>query len=54
MVDSAKLRQLRDKERFKSWSHLLLEQAVLAEGGALEDPAGFVQRVNDLIISVAE
>ncbi|TVQ73840.1 MAG: molecular chaperone HtpG [Chromatiaceae bacterium] len=38
-----------DEERFKDWSSLLLDQAVLAEGGQLEDPAGFVKRLNTLI-----
>jgi molecular chaperone HtpG len=36
-------------EEFKDWASLLFEQAVLAEGGQLEDPAGFVQRVNRLM-----
>ena len=36
-------------EEFKDWAELLFEQAVLAEGGQLEDPAGFVQRVNRLM-----
>lgn len=34
---------------FESWALLLLEQAVLAEGGQLEDPAGFVKRMNRLL-----
>ena len=37
-------------EEFKDWASLLYEQAVLAEGGQLEDPAGFVQRVNRLML----
>lgn len=37
-------------EAFKDWATLLFEQAVLAEGGQLEDPAGFVQRVNRLML----
>ena len=37
-------------EEFKDWAKLLFEQAVLAEGGQLEDPAGFVQRVNRLML----
>ncbi len=37
-------------EDFKDWAELLFEQAVLAEGGQLEDPAGFVQRVNRLML----
>jgi molecular chaperone HtpG len=38
-------------EDFKDWATLLYEQAVLAEGGQLEDPAGFVQRVNRLMLN---
>ena len=37
-------------EVFKDWAELLFEQAVLSEGGQLEDPAGFVQRVNRLML----
>lgn len=36
-------------EEFKDWATLLYEQAVLAEGGQLEDPASFVQRMNRLL-----
>jgi molecular chaperone HtpG len=32
------------------WAALLLEQAVLAEGGQLDDPAAFVRRVNALLL----
>ena len=35
------------------WSNLLFEQALLAEGGQLEEPAAFVQRVNRLLLDVA-
>jgi len=38
-------------EDFKDWASMLFEQAVLAEGGQLEDPAGFVQRVNRLMFN---
>jgi len=41
------------EEEFKDWAELLFEQAVLAEGGQLEDPAGFVQRVNRLMLKAA-
>lgn len=37
------------EDEFKDWAELLFEQAVLAEGGHLEDPAGFVQRTNRLM-----
>jgi molecular chaperone HtpG len=38
-------------EAFGDWASLLFEQAVLAEGGQLDDPAGFVQRVNRLMLN---
>jgi molecular chaperone HtpG len=37
-------------ETFGDWSHLLFEQSLLAEGGQLEDPAGFVKRLNSLML----
>jgi molecular chaperone HtpG len=36
--------------RLADWACLLLEQAVLADGGQLEDPAAYVKRVNDLLL----
>jgi len=38
-----------DAERFGELSLVLFEQALLAEGAALEDPAAFVKRVNALL-----
>ena len=32
------------------WAKLLLEQAQLMEGETLEDPAGFVQRMNTMLV----
>ncbi|MDA8225800.1 MAG: molecular chaperone HtpG, partial [Betaproteobacteria bacterium] len=43
-----RLRDLSAGERFNDWSLVLFDQAQLAEGGQLEDPAGFVQRINTL------
>ncbi len=42
-----------EETRFDDWAHLLLEQATLAEGGTLEDPAGFVKRINDLMMALS-
>ncbi|HRF05123.1 molecular chaperone HtpG [Accumulibacter sp.] len=42
-----------EETRFDDWANLLLEQAILAEGGALEDPAGFVKRINDLMLALS-
>lgn len=39
-----------DSARFEDWTHLLFDQAVLAEGGQLKDPALFVQRMNKLLL----
>ena len=41
-----------DEERFGEWSHLLLDQAMLAEGGQLEDGAGFVRRMNEMFLAL--
>ncbi|MDR2508497.1 MAG: molecular chaperone HtpG [Candidatus Accumulibacter sp.] len=41
------------ESRFGDWANLLLEQATLAEGGALDDPAGFVKRINALMLEMA-
>ena len=42
-----------EETRFSDWANLLLEQAMLAEGGTLEDPAGFVKRINDLMLALS-
>ncbi len=39
-----------DGKRFEDLSLVLFEQALLSEGAALEDPAGFVRRVNRLML----
>jgi len=39
-----------EEAKFADWSHILYDQALLAEGGQLEDPAGFVKRLNDLLL----
>jgi len=40
-------------DRFNDWSHILFDQALLAEGGQLEDPASFVQRLNGLLLELS-
>ena len=42
-----------DEVRFGDWTHILFDQATLAEGGQLEDPAGFVRRLNELMLTLA-
>ena len=48
------VKQLRAEtsSRFDDWSSLLFDQALLAEGGKLEDPSGFVKRMNDLLLAL--
>ena len=38
---------------FANWSHILFDQAMLAEGGSLSDPAAFVKRLNDMLLNTA-
>jgi len=42
-----------EESRFDDWAALLFEQAMLAEGGQLDDPAGFVKRMNDLMLALS-
>ena len=39
-----------DEARLSDWANLLFDQALLAEGGQLDDPAAFVKRVNRLLL----
>jgi molecular chaperone HtpG len=45
----ALVKRLDDAARFDDLAHLLFDQAVLAEGGQLEDPAAHVQRMTRLL-----
>ncbi len=49
-----RMEQEKDDERFNGWAELLLDQAILAEGGQLEDPAGFVHRMNDMMLTLSK
>ncbi len=44
-----KLRDETNDARFEDWANLLFEQALLAEGAQLDDPASFVRRLNGLL-----
>ena len=48
-----RLKDETDDARFRDWSHILFDQALLAEGGQLDDPAGFVKRLNELMLALA-
>ena len=39
--------------KFDDWSSILFDQAMLAEGGQLADPAGFVRKLNDMLLGMA-
>ena len=39
--------------RFDAWAQVLYDQALLAEGGQLDDPATFVKRINELMLAMA-
>jgi molecular chaperone HtpG len=38
---------------FDDWAAVLFDQALLAEGGQLDDPAGFVKRINQLMLEMS-
>ena len=42
-----------DGKRFDDWSSILLDQALLAEGGQLDDPAAFTARLNELLMELS-
>lgn len=48
-----KLDQEQDEDRFKDLSHILFDQANLAEGGSLKDPAAYVSRLNKLLLEMS-
>jgi len=50
--DHALVQRLKYEEvKFADWSHLLFDQALLAEGGTLTDPGSFVKRLNEMLLS---
>jgi molecular chaperone HtpG len=42
-----------DDQRFADWAHVIYSQAVLTLGAQIEDPAAFVARLNDLLVTLA-
>ena len=49
-----KLDSEKSKKKFADWSDILFDQALLAEGGHLEDPASFVAKLNEMLVSIAK
>ncbi|MFK8067164.1 MAG: molecular chaperone HtpG [Gammaproteobacteria bacterium] len=48
-----KLKAEKEDERFNDWGNILFDQALLSEGGKLEDPAGFVHRLNEMFMEMS-
>jgi molecular chaperone HtpG len=47
----SRLLEKNDQATLENWSHILFDQAMLAEGGQLDDPAAYVRRVNGMLQS---
>jgi molecular chaperone HtpG len=47
------LRLKYEDKKFDDWAAVLFDQALLAEGGQLDDPATFVRRINDLMLAMS-
>lgn len=49
--DHPLVKRLKEEDgQFEDWSSLLLDQATLSDGGKLDDPVGFVRRMNALLL----
>jgi len=48
-----RLKEEKDDDRFNDWGKILFDQALLSEGGKLEDPAGFVHRLNEMFMEIS-
>ncbi len=47
------LRLKAEEKKFDDWASVLFDQALLAEGGQLDDPASFVKRINQLMLEMS-
>lgn len=50
----AVLRLKYETSNFDDWAAVLFDQALLAEGGTLDDPASFVKRINQLMLAMSK
>jgi molecular chaperone HtpG len=50
-AEHALVKRLADDERFDDLAHILFDQALLAEGGQLDDPAAYVKRINAFLVA---
>lgn len=48
-----KMDQESDEDRFADFAHVVFDQANLAEGGSLKDPAAYVKRLNKLLLEMS-
>ena len=53
-AEHALVKRLDSDARFDDLAQILFDQALLAEGGQLEDPAAYVQRVNRLLVGLSQ
>jgi molecular chaperone HtpG len=51
--EHALVKKLDTSEHFDDLAHILFDQALLAEGGHLDDPAAYVRRVNALLVTAS-
>lgn len=49
-----KMDQQSDEDRFKEMAQIIFEQSQLAEGSQLQDPAGYVDRINKLLLGLLD
>lgn len=47
------LKEEGNEQRFNDWTNILYDQAMLSEGGQLDDPAMFVSRLNSLLLTLS-
>lgn len=52
LVQRLKYEDSASGSKFADWSHILFDQAMLAEGGSLTDPAAFVKRINEMLLGM--
>ncbi|MGH8535743.1 MAG: molecular chaperone HtpG [Gammaproteobacteria bacterium] len=48
-----RLQREQEGPRFEDWARILFDQALLSEGGRLDDPAGFVHRLNEMFLVIS-
>ena len=51
--ENQKMESETDDVQFADWAAILFDQALLAEGAQLEDPAGFVNKLNKLMLKMS-